>query len=59
LNKAAIAGFARSQSADKVTRNLTDFTKVSFGVPGSGDISYLGSPKIDARVSGSGKVRSR
>jgi len=59
LNNSAIAGFVRSQSADKETSDSSDLTKVSFGVPGRGDISYIGSPKIAARVSGSGKVRSR
>jgi hypothetical protein len=37
--------------------NVTDILNAS--VSGSGNITYVGSPKVDARVSGSGKVRSK
>jgi hypothetical protein len=39
---------------------LVNVTKsLKAGVSGSGDVTYIGSPNVDARVSGSGKVRSR
>ncbi|HPT20455.1 MAG TPA: head GIN domain-containing protein [Bacteroidales bacterium] len=37
--------------------NVTGSLKA--GVSGSGNVTYIGNPKVDARVSGSGKVRSR
>jgi len=37
--------------------NVTGLLKA--GISGSGDVTYIGSPRVDARVSGSGKVRSR
>jgi hypothetical protein len=37
--------------------NVTENLRAS--VSGSGNVNYVGSPKVDAHVSGSGKVRSR
>ena len=45
-----------SGSGDCAT-NVTESLKAS--VSGSGNVTYAGNPKIDARVSGSGKIRSR
>ena len=48
-----------SISPEAEAANAMSLIMLDASVSGSGNITYTGSPKIDARVSGSGRVKSK
>ena len=48
-----------STSQEAEAANAMSLIILRHSVSGSGNITYTGNPKVDARVSGSGRVKSK